>query len=198
MGWFYAAILHLLLVGVFGGLVVATIIPINLMALAVWVLVVRWWGRRWAQSHPGRRMNAVAAVQVTGMVALVWAASAAPGKVVDRFEAQAITLPKQAMTLDELANPIEHGWGRFYYGFMSVPDGLADRVVRFPSRELTVGRFIEEVEAQAPLRHRFAHCGNGYTVLWGGDCSFGLQFYPSPGALRDRTPGAGDITANAL
>jgi hypothetical protein len=197
MGWSYAAILHLLLVGMFGGLVVATIIPIYLLALVTWVLVVRWWARRWGRTHPGRWVNAVAAVQVVGMVAIVWAPSAAPGKVVDRFKAQTIILPKQAMTLDELANPVEHGWSRYFYGSMSVPDGLADRVVRFPARELTIGRFIEAVETQAPLWHRFGHCGNGSTVLWGGDCSFGLQFYPRPSATRDRAPRTGDLTANA-
>lgn len=80
------------------------------------------------------------------------------------------------MTLAELADPVEHGWNRFYNCSVSVSEGLADRTVQFPSRELRVGEFIAAVESQTPLRHRFGHCGNGFTVLWGGDCSFGLHF----------------------
>lgn len=188
MGWFHAAILHLLLVGVLGSLMVATVIPINLMALLAWILVVRWWAAKWSREHPGRWPNPIAAVQVAGMVAVVWAASVAPGKVVDREKARTITLPKQAMTLDELADPVMHGWERFYFYSVTVPDGLGDRLVRFPAREVTVGRFIQEIESQTPLRHRFGHCGNGSTILWGGDCSFGLQFSSRRGSVRNRAP----------
>jgi hypothetical protein len=116
-----------------------------------------------------------------GMTAIVLCAAIAPVKVVDRQKSRQITLPKQVMTLDELAEPVQHGWDRFYYCYVNVPEGLADHPVRFPSRELTVGEFIAAIEAQTPLRHRFHHCGNGHTVLWGGDCSFGLHFRPPAG-----------------
>jgi hypothetical protein len=111
------------------------------------------------------------------MTLIVLVAAVAPGKVEDRQRARHITMPKQVMTLAELAEPVEHGWHRFYYCSVNVPTGQADRLVWFPSRELTVGEFISAVEAQTPLRHRFHHCGNGYTILWGGDCSFGLRFH---------------------
>jgi hypothetical protein len=35
---------------------------------------------------------------------------------------------------------------------------------------------MSAIEAQTPLRNRFHHCGNGATVLWGGDCYFGVGF----------------------
>jgi hypothetical protein len=75
-----------------------------------------------------------------------------------------------------LAEPIEHGLDmpRFYHVLNRVEG--AERVVRFPSKEPTIGEFIAAVESQTALRHRFHHCGNGYTILWGGDCSFGLFF----------------------
>jgi hypothetical protein len=92
---------------------------------------------------------------VAGMVAIVLVAAYAPIKVVDQQMSRSITLPKQVMTVAELADPVEHGWNRFYYCSVSVPEGLADRAVEFPSRDLTVRQFIAAVEAQTPLRHRF-------------------------------------------
>jgi hypothetical protein len=111
------------------------------------------------------------------MTLIVLVAAVAPVKVEDRQKSRHITLPKQAMTLAELAEPVKQGWDRFYYCCVDVPTGLADCPVWFPSRELTVGEFISAVEAQTPLRHRFHHCGNGYTILRGGDCSFGLHLH---------------------
>ena len=176
-----AAAMHLVTLALFGSLVVATVPPLDLAALIAWAFVVRKWAARPSCSDRRRRFNVVVVIQVAGMIAVVAAAASAPVKVVDRQKSRRITLPKQVMTLAELADPIEHGWDRFYYGSVNVPAGLADCAVWFPSRELTVGEFIAAIEAQTPLRHRFAHCGNGYTVLWGGDCSFGLHFHAPDG-----------------
>jgi hypothetical protein len=176
MPWWRAAILHLVTLALFGSLAVATVPPLDLIALIAWAFVVRAWAARESDSDRERRWNVVWVIQVAGMCAVVLVAAYAPIKVVDQQKSRRITLPKQVMTLDELADPAEHGWNRFYYCSVSVPEGMADRAVQFPSRELRVGEFIAAVEAQTPLRHRFQHCGNGYTVLWGGDCSFGLHF----------------------
>lgn len=171
-----AATLHVLALALIGSMVIATPVPLNLAALVAWVIVVRKWATRRSRSDRHARLNAVAIIQVTGMIALVLAAAFAPVKVMDRQKARYITLPKQVMTVGELAEPFEHGWPRFYDYSVSVPEGLADRAVHFPARELTVGGFISTVEAQTPMRHKFHHCGNGSTILWGGDCSFGLHF----------------------
>jgi hypothetical protein len=172
-----AAILHVLAIAFFGTVVLATPMPLSLTALVVWAIVVRKWAKRPSRSERRARFNAVAAIQGTGMIALVLAAGFAPVKVVDQQKARRITLPKQVMTLDELVEPVQHGWDRFYNCWVIVPEGLADRSVRFPARELTVREFISAIEAQTPLRHKFEHCGNGYTTLWGGDCAFGLRFH---------------------
>jgi hypothetical protein len=171
------AILQLVALALFGFVVIATPIPLNIAAFVAWILFVRSRARRYCSNVRSLRTGAFYAVQASAMTLILLVAAVAPGKVEDREKSRHITLPKQAMTLEELAEPVQHGWHRFYYCSVNVPTGLADRLVWFPSRELTVGEFISAVEAQTPLRHRFHHCGNGYTILWGGDCSFGLRFH---------------------
>src|SRR5262245_44776092 len=141
-----AATLHPVTLAIFGSLVVTTAIPLSLAALIAWAFVVRAWAARRSRSDRHRRLNGVSAIQVAGMFSIVLVAAFAPIKVVDHQKSRRITLPKPVMTLAELADPVEHGWNRFYYCYVSVPEGLADRTVRFPSRELTVGEFIAAVE----------------------------------------------------
>jgi hypothetical protein len=165
---------------VLGTVVVAAPVPVNLAALILWAFLVVGWVKRRA-GEGGRRAGTVElATQFVSMSVLVLAAASAPVKVVDRVKARRVLLPKQAMTIGELKESQAYeSTRRFRYG-MSAPDDMAGRVVRFPSRGLTVGEFIDAIEAQTPLRHRFGHCGNGSTILWGGDCSFGLSFSPPP------------------
>jgi hypothetical protein len=175
-----AVTLHLLTLALFGSLVVATAIPLALAAFIVWVFVVRKWAAQQSGSDRRRRSDIVV-IQMIGMLAIVLVAAYVPVKVEDQQKSRRIVLPKRVMTLAEFADPVGHGWNRFYYRSMSVPEGLTDRAVNFPSRELSVGEFIAALEAQTPLRHRFHHCGNGSTLLWGGDCSFGLHFQAPDG-----------------
>jgi len=46
--------------------------------------------------------------------------------------------------------------------------------VSWPRTKLTLREFLSAIESQTSLRGKFMHCGNGYTVLGGGDCCFGL------------------------
>lgn len=170
--------LHLLILALFSPVVVAGILPLNMAALAAWAVLVRTWARRSGDIRG--RGGVLILIQAAGMFAIVLAASFAPVKTVDRLRARHILLTKPVMTLAELADPIEHGWRPSIYCYVSVPEGMGDRAVRFPSRDVTVGSFIDAIESQTPLRHRFGHCGNGYTVLWGGDCSFGLRLRIPP------------------
>jgi hypothetical protein len=199
-----AAILHLAILAIFGSLVVVTVIPLSVAALVAWAFIVRTWARRQSRPTCHRWLNRVSAVQVAGMIAIVLAAGFAPIKVVDRQKSRYITLPKHVMTLAELAEPFKHDWDGFRFCYVNVPEGLADRTVRFPSRELTVGQFIAAVEAQTPLRHRFHHCGNGFTILWGGDCAMGLHFrvpdgYKAPQDVApERTPPAAAVSGRIM
>jgi hypothetical protein len=176
------AAFHVLATLGLGTALVATPIPINFAALVIWaILLARWVTRRVRES--GQRAGATELViQLVTMSVLVLAAASAPVKVTDQVKAWHITLPRQSMTIGELEEPECSGLPRMFPSLIRIgaPDILASRVVRFPSRELTVGELIATVEAQTPLRHRFGHCGNGWTILWGGDCSFGLTFDVPP------------------
>jgi len=176
-----AAVFHFLAAVGFGAVLVAAILPINFAAFAIWAYLVPIWVR--SQADEGGRWAGAAelVIQLTAMSAIVLVAVSAPCKIVDRVKARHMSLPRQTMTIAELQEPESHELRRptCYYS-LGAPVGLTGRVVRFPSSDLTVGEFIAAIEAQTPLRHRFGHCGNGWTILWGGDCSFGLSFQVPP------------------
>jgi hypothetical protein len=47
--------------------------------------------------------------------------------------------------------------------------------VQFRGRVMSLREFAATIESQTSLRHRFGSCGNGYTILGGEDCSFGMS-----------------------
>jgi len=53
---------------------------------------------------------------------------------------------------------------------------LVTQTVKFPNSPITVRHVIATIKAQTNLRYMFVHCGNGSTILLGGDCSMGLYF----------------------
>ncbi len=165
---------------------VAMPLPIIFVVFPLWAIFVAGWVKRRTRES-GRRAGATElAVQLVAMSMLVLAAALAPGKIVDQVKARHVILPRQAMTIGELQEPDTNGLPRPFRYWISASDDLADRVVQFPALELTVAEFIATIEEQTPLRHRFGHCGNGSTILWGGDCSFGLSFHvPSREASHD-------------
>ncbi|WP_165251139.1 hypothetical protein [Paludisphaera soli] len=124
------------------------------------------------------------------LTAVVLGAHYAPVKTIERRKAVRIALPKTSMTVAELRDPGGHGLhrpspvddGYFHYFFGDCPEDLDGRVVRFPASELTVGRFIREIEDQTPLRHWFHSCGNaGWSILTGRNAAMGLSFsVPTP------------------
>ena len=101
----------------------------------------------------------------------------APVKTTDDYLTRTAALPKTSISLAELAGVEEppHMLLKLRGVSVSVPEDETNVVIDFPSTELTMGQFVAAVESQSTLRHRFGHCGNGSTILWGGDCSFGLH-----------------------
>ena len=144
----------------FGAAIVATPIPINVAALVLWAVVVSRWAKSQAPTTDPLSGTRVIATQFVSMIVVVSAAAVAPVKTVEQRKAQYIELPQQVMSIAEMESPAAHGLPGFYS--FRAPEQFAGEVVRFPSRELTVGQFITAIEAQTPLRHRFGHCGNGW------------------------------------
>jgi hypothetical protein len=156
---------------------VATPMPIDYAAFALWIILLLGWTlpRRGERGRVASWSELVCHLAI--MIAIVQWAIHAPVKTVDRLMAQHIVLPRQSLELYELEELSLTIPGGKPHICTSGPDDLAKRVVDFPARDLTVAQLIATIESQTPYRHQFGHCGNGRTILWGGDCSFGLRFY---------------------
>ncbi|MFN3150089.1 hypothetical protein [Bremerella sp.] len=50
-----------------------------------------------------------------------------------------------------------------------------DKIIHLPSKNPTVRETLEAIQRDAGIEGRFLHCGNGYSVLFGPDCCFGLN-----------------------
>jgi len=161
-----AAVRVLITLG-FATAVVVTPLPINFAAFALWTILVARSVKHRVRASERRAGVGELVVQLVVMSVLVLAAALAPGKIVDRVKARQVTLPSQSLTIGELREPETHELPRSFRYCIGASEDLADRVVRFPAVELTVGEFIAAIEAQSPLRHRFGHCGNGSTILMG-------------------------------
>jgi hypothetical protein len=160
----------------FGPLVVAMPLGLSLPLMLIWLVSVRYRIKLSNRHCNWNRSRLDWAIQITGMILIIVAAYFAPFKESERAKLRRIELPKLEMTLDELTVPSHYDLPRYYLCTIKVPEAIRDQVIRFPARALTVGSFIDTIESQTPLRHEFHHCGNGYSILRGGDCSFGLWF----------------------
>src|SRR5262249_35342995 len=126
----------------------------------------------------GRRDGSAGAVllaQVAVVAAVVSLAAVAPVKTRDRLLSGRVILPKAEMSLRELQDYAE-GDGRQCFPvrlWLSYPESQAARAVRWAARGMTLREFLDTIEGQSRLRYRFGGCGNGTTILWGGNCCFG-------------------------
>ena len=100
----------------------------------------------------------------------------APVKTVDALKLRPVSLPKLEWTLTEICEWVRDRDNVPVDVSFDAPEADTAAIVRFPRKSLTLGDFIAAIERDSGRRHRFLHCGNGWTVLWGGDCSFGLRF----------------------
>jgi hypothetical protein len=125
-------------------------------------------------------VETIVLIHVVVGVAVIAIAIAAPVKTKDRLLARHVTLPKAEMSLGELkaladdeVRPL-HFPVRVRISSEPVDSG---RVVRWGGREMTLGEFLAAIEGQTRLRHQFGGCGNGSTILFGGNCCFGVFLY---------------------
>lgn len=118
--------------------------------------------------------NCFASVSLfVGFVAV--AAFYRPAKIVEQQLEREISLTSTRMTLAELAYAASYDRHAFpIRTSFCFADADRDLEIEFPRHDLTIRELLSAVEAQTVLRRRFMQCGNGYTVLGGGDCCFGL------------------------
>jgi hypothetical protein len=163
---------NVLIAAAFGIATVA--LPFPFVSLAIWLGALFWSVRK----QHGARPTAKVVLQAATMVLIIVAAIKAPVKTTERFLTRTIELPKTTMTLAEIESSPTYGpaphWLPVSIHVKVEPDEQSTEIA-FPSTEITVREFVSVIESQSTLRHRFGHCGNGSTILHGGDCSFGLS-----------------------
>ena len=175
--WLAFVLRNALLPLLLGAVAVVSILPFNFAAFALWFALLASRIRKDVRQQQPNLAVISAIIQVAIMVAVVTAAHLAPGKTTDRFLDRTITLPKSRMTLAELAGDPDEPppeW-RPYSVRISAQNDEKSQVIVFPDTNLTLRQFVGAIESQSTLRHRFGHCGNGWTIIGGGDCSFGLH-----------------------
>ena len=98
-----------------------------------------------------------------------------PSKIVEQQLDREIALTSTRMTLAELSYVAAYDRRSFpIHTSFCFADADQDTLIEFPRRDLSIREFLDAIETQTVLRRRFMHCGNGYTILGGGDCCFGL------------------------
>jgi len=183
-GWLAFVLRNGLLPSLLGTITVVSVLPLNFAAFALWLALLASFVRKQLRQRRSTIAVTSAMMQMAVIVAIVTAAHLASGKMTDRFLDRTILLPKSRMTLGELEGDPDGPrpeWRPFSVS-ISVPGEEKTKVIVFPETSLTVRQFVCAIESQSTLRHLFAHCGNGWTILWGGDCSFGLHLRHPPGA----------------
>jgi hypothetical protein len=158
-----------------GAVAAISLIPMNVIAILIWLpLVIRRYRRL------GKRSILVTQFGVLAVVLV--GAALAPCKTTDALLARRVHLDARQMSLQQLdayvSSPESRQRFPIWASFAFAEDEK-DEVVSWPSEDMTLAEFIAAIESQTVLRHRFRHCGNGWTLLSGGDCSFGL-------IIRDR------------
>ncbi len=182
-GWLALVWRHGFVPAILAAIGVVSVLPFNFAVFALWMalLVSAVW-KQVRQQHPTTAWTS-AILQVAVVALIVTAAHLAPGKTADRFLDRTITIPRNRMTLAELEGDPDGfapQWRPFSLS-ITVPQDESAKTIAFPATTLTLRDFVHAVESQSTLRHRFAHCGNGGTILWGGDCCFGLHLRRPPG-----------------
>jgi len=177
---------HTLIPCILGSLFVVAVLPLDALVLLIWLVVLNVASRRHFEAHRANFGIAVLGIQALVMVAIVAAAHLAPVKTTNHVLSRPVTLPKTEMTLAEIQEHVGSYRRESFpiFTLMTVPDAHRSATIRFPARQMTLRQFVTAVENQSSLRHHFRHCGNGSTVLWGGDCSLGLALREPEGLCQ--------------
>ncbi len=154
--------------------VVGVLLPLGQLLFPIlWIIVVTI--ACYHKSTRGRLLPTLATYVVITSVIVVGAVLA-PVKTTERFLDRPMVLPKTEFMLGELDRE------NHFDDLLWLPNSLtveispsmAAKQVRFTATHITYREFVKTLEAQSDLRHRFHHCGNGSSILFGGDCSFGM------------------------
>lgn len=155
--------------------VAIVVLPMGHMLLFIpWIIVVAVAARR--EKRCGRGASTFGTYVVVTLFVVV-AAIFAPVKTTERLLDRPMVLPRTEFTISEMDRETNFDNAEWLprYIYIATTSENADQQIRFRATEITLREFIDTIESQSGLRHRFMHCGNGSSILFGGDCSFGLR-----------------------
>lgn len=167
--------------GVLAYAAAASILPFSLVALCFWAAGALEIFR--VRRSNGQRLHGAVGFGcslVAYLSVLIAAAAYVPAKTIEQYLDRQVVLDSTSMSLQQLDSYCSDHRERFpTWIYLAFADNDKDIVVRWPSEHLTLREFVQSIESQTGLRHRFLSCGNGWTLLHGADGGFGLQ-------IRDR------------
>jgi len=159
------------------------VLDINLMlaVTAVWVgiLTLRSNARRDRKLSPLPLMGSLVSAVIFGSIVYA-AASYEPTMTKLQLLSREISFPAKEIELAELAyltsraNPDRQFTIRF-----SFPDADKQQVVHLPDQTVTLRQLLDAIERDTGMQASFSSCGNGYSILRGKDCCFGLHIQAS-------------------
>ena len=159
-----------------GTIAAVSFFPFSLIALIVFVIASFRATRvrvRSGRARFGTENLLVSILLFGGLVGSAWAYR--PTKIEGQLLRREMKLPATQMTLAELSYAAAYDRQVFPITIsFCFADADKQTLITWPSLDVTLGEFLDAIESQSVLRRRFMHCGNGYTILQGGDCTFGL------------------------
>ena len=168
-----------------GTIAAACIIPFSFMALIVFVIAsFRTIRGQICSGRPRFNIGNCLASMLIFFGLVGSAAAYRPSKTEEQLLRREMTLPATQMTLAELSYVASYQDDRRIFPVrISIRFADADKgmLIKWDRQDVTLGEFLDTIESQTHLRRRFMHCGNGYTILRGGDCCFGIH-------MRDPNP----------
>lgn len=176
MRYFWLVIPQVVLASIASGFLVCCTFDLVALVFPIWLLILFLIVRKYSRAENARDGGMVLITHLVVTALTVAMAVAAPGKTIDLVLARPVKLAKEQMTLAELQEYYDQErWSAFSARFsFNVPAEIESQTVIFPSTEMTLREFLQSLESQTPLRYRMSHCGNGYSILRGGDCCFGV------------------------
>jgi len=160
---------------VFGSLFVVNILFMVLVPVAWFALLyVRSSSRRDQKLAPLPLSGCLVGAFIFGTI-VVAAASYEPTKTKIRHLSRELSFPTQDIELAELAFLTSRlNEARQVTIHFSFPETEKHKTVRLPETTVTLQQLLDAIERDTGMTGRFYSCGNGYSILQGEDCSFGL------------------------
>ncbi|WP_146115806.1 MULTISPECIES: hypothetical protein [Pirellulaceae] len=162
-------------------IILGTVFVLNIMFMLLVPLV---WVILFHMRSNARRDKRLPALPLFGnlvgactFAAIVYAAASyEPTKTKLQYLGREQTFPLKRIELGELAylTSSSNVDRQFTINF-SFPDAQKLQVVHLPDETVTLQQLLDAVEHDTGMEGRFHSCGNGYSIIQGEDCCFGLN-----------------------